>query len=96
MNTHNLCFGPKIRQIVYPCIPQFYYVYISRTCFPDVQLLQFFRVMAQILFSNFLLPHMDLIFISGILCLDFQDKARLETFYGDIGRHVRNDRLIAL
>ena len=23
-NTHNLCFGAKIRE-VYPCIPQFYY-----------------------------------------------------------------------
>ena len=43
MRTLNLCFGSKIRKIVYPCKPQFYYikvgyeeVYISRTCHPDV------------------------------------------------------------
>ena len=46
MGTHtrsyNLCFGPKIRKKVYPCIPQFYYikvglkgVFIAWTCFPD-------------------------------------------------------------
>ena len=38
-STHNLCFGEKIRKIVYPCKPRFYYikvgckgVYITRTC----------------------------------------------------------------
>ena len=25
-STHNLCFGSKIRKIVYPCKPQFYYI----------------------------------------------------------------------
>ena len=46
-STHNLCFGPKIWKIVYPCISQFYYlkekfkgVFIARTCFPDVNLKQ--------------------------------------------------------
>ena len=41
-STHNLCFGAKIRKIVYPCIPQFYYikvgfkgVIIAMTCFSD-------------------------------------------------------------
>ena len=47
MSTHNLCFGAKIRKIVYPCIPQFYYikvgydgVFISQTCYPDEQLVK--------------------------------------------------------
>ena len=42
MSTHNLCFGAKIRKIVYPCIPQFNYikvgfkgVFIAWSCFPD-------------------------------------------------------------
>ena len=42
-STHNLCFGAKIRNIGISRIPQFFYikvgfkgVYISRTCFPDV------------------------------------------------------------
>ena len=26
MSTHNLCFGVKIRKLVYPCISQFYYM----------------------------------------------------------------------
>ena len=41
-NTHNLCFGAKIRKKVYPCKPQFYYirlgckgVFVTRTCFRD-------------------------------------------------------------
>ena len=41
-STHNLCFGAKIRKIVYPCILQFCCikvgykgVYIAKTCFPD-------------------------------------------------------------
>ena len=25
-STHNLCFGPKIRKLAYPGIPQFYYI----------------------------------------------------------------------
>ena len=43
LSSHYLCFGSKIRKIVYYCSPQFYYikvgykgVNISRTCFPDV------------------------------------------------------------
>ena len=43
-SAHDLCFGLK-KYIVYPCIPQFYYievgfkgVYISRTCFPDIDI----------------------------------------------------------
>ena len=42
-STHNQCFGAKIRKIVYPCKPQFYYikvgcteVFITRTCLHDV------------------------------------------------------------
>ena len=42
-STHNQCFGAKIRKIVYPCKPQFYYikvgckgVFVTRTCFRDV------------------------------------------------------------
>ena len=41
-STHNLCLGAKLRKIVCPCIPQFFYikvgyegVYFSWTCFPD-------------------------------------------------------------
>ena len=41
-SNHNLCFGAKIRKLVYPCKPQFYYikvgckgVFITRTCYPD-------------------------------------------------------------
>ena len=41
--THNQCFGAKIRKIVYPFQPQFYYikvgckgVFVTRTCFRDV------------------------------------------------------------
>ena len=40
VGTHNQCFGAKIRKIVYPCKPQFYYikvgckgVFVTRTCF---------------------------------------------------------------
>ena len=43
-STHNLCFGAKIRKIGIPLIPQFCYikvgfegVYITRTCFPIVE-----------------------------------------------------------
>ena len=39
MGTHNLCFGFRIRKIVYPCKPQFYYIklgFYSWICFPDV------------------------------------------------------------
>ena len=43
MSTHNLCFEAKIRKIVYPCKPQFYYikvgckgVFVTQTCFHDV------------------------------------------------------------
>ena len=32
---HNLCFRAKN---VYPCKPQFFFVYISRTCYPGVTL----------------------------------------------------------
>ena len=42
-STHNVCFGPKTRKLLYPCIPQFCYiemgfngVYMSWTCFPGV------------------------------------------------------------
>ena len=28
-STHKLCFGAKTRKIVYPCKPQFYYMYIK-------------------------------------------------------------------
>ena len=42
-STLNLCFGAKIREKVYPCKPQFYYikvgckgVFVTRTCFRDV------------------------------------------------------------
>ena len=42
VSTHNLCFLRKIRQNVYPCKLQFYFikvgrngVYITRTCYPD-------------------------------------------------------------
>ena len=45
-STHNLSmfWSKNKKKIVYPCIPQFYYikvgygggVFISRTCFPDV------------------------------------------------------------
>ena len=41
-STHNLCCDSKIRIILYPYIPQFYYVkvgckglFITRTCLPD-------------------------------------------------------------
>ena len=41
-STHNQCFEAKIRIIVYPCKPQFYYikvgckeVFVTRTCFRD-------------------------------------------------------------
>ena len=41
-STHNQCFGAKIRKIVYPCKPQFYYikvgckgVFVTQTCFRD-------------------------------------------------------------
>ena len=41
-STQNLCFGAKIRNKVYPCEPQFYYikvgckgVFVTRTCFRD-------------------------------------------------------------
>ena len=41
-STHNQCYGVKIRKIVYPCKPQFYYikvgckgVFVTRTCFRD-------------------------------------------------------------
>ena len=41
-STHNLCFRAKIRNNVYTCNPQFYYikvgckgVYITRICFHD-------------------------------------------------------------
>ena len=40
--THNQCFGAKLRKIVYPCKPQFYYikvgckgVFVTWTCFRD-------------------------------------------------------------
>ena len=43
MSTHNLCFGSKIRKIVYPCVPHFYnvkvgfkVVTVSPAYFPDV------------------------------------------------------------
>ena len=43
MRTHNLCFGEKIRKIVYPCIPHFHYIKVGfmgvfnpQTCYPDV------------------------------------------------------------
>ena len=29
MDTHNLCFRAKIRNYVYPCKPQFYYICIK-------------------------------------------------------------------
>ena len=42
MSTHNLCFRAKIRNNVYPCKRQFFYiklgckgVFITRTCFRD-------------------------------------------------------------
>ena len=31
-STHNLCFGAKIRKNVYPCKPQFHYMYIKVRC----------------------------------------------------------------
>ena len=41
-STHNQCFGVKIRKIIYPCKPQFYYirvgckgVFVTRNCFLD-------------------------------------------------------------
>ena len=43
MSTHNLCFRAKIRKNVYHCTLQFYYtkvgckgVFVTRTCFRDV------------------------------------------------------------
>ena len=46
-STHNLCFGAKIGKNVYPCKPQFYYikvgckgVFVTRTCFRDVNYMQ--------------------------------------------------------
>ena len=42
MSTHNLCFRAKIKNKVYPCKPQYYYikvgckwVFITRTCLHD-------------------------------------------------------------
>ena len=29
VGTHNLCFGSKIRKIVDPCKPQFYYIKVD-------------------------------------------------------------------
>ena len=41
-STHNLCFGAKIRNNIYPCKPQVYYikvgckgVFITRTCYHE-------------------------------------------------------------
>ena len=47
MSTHNLCFGSKVRKIGKT---HFHYmklgykvVYITQTCFPDVQILYLYR-----------------------------------------------------
>ena len=55
MSTHNLCFGSKIRKIIYPFTPQFYYikvgfkgVYFSWTCFPDIFLYYYHFISSQL------------------------------------------------
>ena len=40
MSTHNLCFGTKIKKIVYPCKPQFQYI---KVVFVGVHIRYLFR-----------------------------------------------------